>query len=181
MNTHIHKTAVRPHTRQLVTAALCAAMGLLLPSVFHLFGGAGPAFLPMHIPILLCGLLCGWQYGALCGIVVPLLSSAMTGMPVLYPTGVAMCFELACYGAVSGFLYRRWGVYPSLICAMLAGRAVSGCANAILLGLGGKTYALSAFLSTAFVVAVPGIIIQLIVLPAIVKLLERAGYQSAHR
>lgn len=181
MSTQKHKTAVRPHTRQLVTAALCAAMGLLLPSVFHLFGGAGPAFLPMHIPILLCGLLCGWQYGALCGAVVPLLSSAMTGMPVLYPTGVAMCFELTCYGAVSGLLYRRWGVYPSLICAMLAGRAVSGCANAILLGLGGKTYALSAFLSTAFVVAVPGIIIQLIVLPAIVKLLERAGYQSAHR
>lgn len=167
-------------TRRLVTAALCVAMGLLLPSVFHLFGGAGPAFLPMHIPVLLCGLLCGWQYGALCGLVVPLLSSAMTGMPVLYPTGAAMCFELACYGCVSGVLYRKWHIYPSLICAMLAGRAVSGCANAVLLGLGGKAYALSAFLSTAFVVAIPGIAIQLLCLPAIVKLLERAGYQTIH-
>lgn len=167
--------------RQLVTAALCVAMGLLLPSVFHLFGGAGPAFLPMHIPVLLCGLLCGWQYGALCGLVVPLLSSAMTGMPVLYPTGAAMCFELACYGCVSGVLYRKWHIYPSLVCAMLAGRAVSGCANAVFLGLGGKAYALSAFLSTAFVVAIPGIAIQLLCLPAIVKLLESAGYQTIYQ
>ncbi len=167
--------------KHLVLAAMFFAIGLVLPLLTGQIPQIGNMLLPMHIPVLLCGLICGWQYGALCGIVVPLLSSAMTGMPVLYPTGVAMCFELACYGAVSGFLYRRWGVYPSLICAMLAGRAVSGCANAILLGLGGKTYALSAFLSTAFVVAVPGIIIQLIVLPAIVKLLERAGYQSAHR
>lgn len=172
---------MKSQTRQLVTAALCVAMGLLLPSVFHLFGGAGPAFLPMHIPVLLCGLLCGWQYGALCGAILPLLSSALTGMPVIYPTGIAMCFELACYGAVSGLLYGRWGVYPSLVCAMLAGRVVSGCAHAILLGLGGKVYAFSAFLSTAFVVAIPGIVIQLVCLPAIVKLLERAGYQTVHK
>ena len=91
-------------TKDLVFAALCVALGLIVPQVFHLipFVGAVPnlggVFLPMHIPVLLCGFLCGWKYGAVCGAVVPFLSSIATGMPVMWPQGVSMIFELAVYG-----------------------------------------------------------------------------------
>ena len=72
-----HRQAVR-----LTTTALCIALGLLLPTVFHVFGtGAGTALLPMHLPVLLCGLLCGWQYGAACGILVPLLIGCIMRFP----------------------------------------------------------------------------------------------------
>ena len=123
--------------RKLTATALCLALGMVLPSLFHMLG-AGQVFLPMHIPVLLCGLLCGWPYGAFCGLVLPLLSS-LTGMPPLYPTAIAMMFELCAYGAFTGLFHKklRWNVYPAMVLAMLIGRAVSGCANAILLGVGG--------------------------------------------
>ena len=124
-------------TKDMVSAALCVALGLIVPQVFHLipFVGTVPnlggVFLPMHIPVLLCGLLCGWRYGAACGAVVPLLSSVVTGMPVLWPQGVSMVFELAAYGLVAGLLYRgmKKGVYPALVAAMVPGRLVSGAAK----------------------------------------------------
>lgn len=172
----------RNQTKNLVVAALCLALGILLPQVFHVFG-AGSAFLPMHIPVLLCGLLCGWQYGALCGFIVPLLSSLFTGMPPIFPTALAMMMELCAYGALTGLLYRKikWNVYFSLISSMLAGRAVSGIANAVFWGIAGKAYGFSAFLTTSFVTAVPGIIIQLVAVPLIVICLEKAGLMESPR
>ena len=148
-------------TKDMVSAALCVALGLIVPQVFHLipFVGTVPnlggVFLPMHIPVLLCGLLCGWRYGAACGAVVPLLSSVVTGMPVLWPQGVSMVFELAAYGLVAGLLYRgmKKGVYPALVAAMVAGRLVSGAAKAILFGMAGKPFGMAAFLSGAFTTA----------------------------
>ncbi len=59
--------------------------------------------LPMHIPVLLCGLICGWKYGILVGFILPLLRHTIFGMPILFPTGIAMAFELATYGFVIGF------------------------------------------------------------------------------
>ena len=163
-------------TKDMVSAALCVALGLIVPQVFHLipFVGTVPnlggVFLPMHIPVLLCGLLCGWRYGAACGAVVPLLSSVVTGMPVLWPQGVSMVFELAAYGLVAGLLYRgmKKGVYPALVIAMVAGRLVSGAAKAILFGM-------------AFTTAIPGIILQLVLLPALVLALERSGVVAPAR
>ncbi|HJB26091.1 MAG TPA: ECF transporter S component [Firmicutes bacterium] len=165
----------RNQTKNLVIAALCLALGILLPQVFHAFG-AGSTFLPMHIPVLLCGFLCGWQYGALCGLVVPLLSSLFTGMPPIFPTAPAMMLELCAYGLLTGLFYRRvkWNIYFSLISAMLAGRIVSGIANAAFMGIAGKAYGFSAFLTASFVTAVPGIIIQLVAVPLIVICLEKA-------
>lgn len=170
-------------TKDLVSAALCVALGLIVPQVFHLipFVGAVPnlggVFLPMHIPVLLCGFLCGWKYGAACGAIVPLLSSAITGMPVLWPQGVSMVFELAVYGLVTGLLYRslQRNVYLSLIAAMAAGRAVSGVAKAVFFGMAGKPFGMAAFLSGAFTAAVPGMILQLVLIPVLVAALEKAG------
>ena len=159
---------------QLVFAALCVSMGLVLPSFFHLIGGAGPAFLPMHIPALLCGFVCSWRYGLLCGMVTPILSSVITGMPVLFPTAIAMSFELAAYGMIASLTYRRLGIYSALIIAMVSGRCVAGVANFFLLGLKGASYGLEAFISASFVVAVPGIILQLLLIPILVKIIEKA-------
>ena len=166
----------KPTTRDLILAALFVALGLLLPVMFHAIG-AGPVMLPMHIPVLLCGFICGWQYGAICGLIVPLLSSVITGMPPIFPTAPAMMCELCAYGALTGLLYRKQGrnVYLSLIGAMLGGRLVSGLATALFMGVAGKPYGLAAFLTGAFATALPGIALQLIVIPLLVLALQRAG------
>ena len=136
--------------------------------------------LPMHIPVLLCGIICGWEYGLAVGAILPLLRSVIFGMPPMYPTALAMTFELAAYGAVIGLLYRRFfkgtaGIYLSLLTAMVSGRIVWGIAQAVLLGVGGKTFTVSAFLAGAVLNAVPGIILQLLLVPAVVILLEKTG------
>ncbi|MEG1275596.1 MAG: ECF transporter S component, partial [Ruthenibacterium sp.] len=88
-------------TKKLVLAALCVALGMILPMAFHAVPNAGGIFLPMHIPVLLCGLVCGWQYGLACGVLAPLLSSLITGMPPAAFLPGMLC-ELAVYGLVSG-------------------------------------------------------------------------------
>ena len=137
----------------------------------------------MHIPVLLCGFLCGWKYGAVCGAVVPFLSSLVTGMPVMWPQGASMIFELAVYGLVTGLLYRGMhrNVYLSLAAAMTAGRIVSGIAKAVFFGMAGKPFGLAAFISGAFTVAIPGIILQLVLIPVLVTALERAGAIPARK
>ena len=170
-------------TKDLVSAALCVALGLIVPQVFHLipFVGAVPnlggVFLPMHIPVLLCGFLCGWRYGAACGAIVPLLSSVVTGMPVLWPQGVTMVFELAAYGLFTGLLYRtmKRNVYLSLVAAMIIGRVVSGVAKAVFFGMASTPFGMAAFISGAFTTAIPGIILQLVLIPVLVMALEKAG------
>lgn len=158
--------------KNMILSALFIALGLILPVVFHAFG-AGPVFLPMHIPVLLCGFVCGGGYGAFVGLVLPFLSSVTMGMPPIYPTAIAMAFELCTYGLVTGLLFRKlnWNLYVSLVLGMLAGRAVSGVANAILLGVSGQAYGIQAFLTSAFVTGLPGMIIQLIFVPLIVMIL----------
>ncbi|MGI6110129.1 MAG: ECF transporter S component [Eubacteriaceae bacterium] len=162
-------------TKNLVGTGLCLAMGVILPQLFHMVG-AGTVFLPMHIPVLICGLCFGWQYGLVCGLITPLVSSVLTGMPPLFPTGTAMMFELGAYGAVSGLLYRslRKNLYLSLVLSMLAGRAVSGIANTVFFGIAGKAYGFQAFLTASFVTGLPGIILQLVFVPLIVYALEKS-------
>lgn len=161
--------------RELIMASLCLALGLILPSIFHMLGAPGTIFLPMHIPVLLCGLLCGYKYGAICGILTPIICSLFTGMPPMFPTAVVMMFELCAYGLFSGFLYKKFNIYISLISAMFIGRIVSGIANAIFFGVAGRAYGLSAFVSGAFITALPGIIVQLILIPILVIVVEKAG------
>ncbi|MCM1329475.1 MAG: ECF transporter S component [Ruminococcus sp.] len=167
----------------LTLAAMFLAIGLVLPFLTGQLKQFGSALLPMHIPVILCGLICGWQYGLGVGLVLPLLRSALFGMPVLL-TAAAMSFELAAYGFAAGFLYfhSRWkcvvALYRSLIIAMLAGRVVWGIAQVVLLnllGLGENGFTLQMFMAGAFLNAVPGIIIQLILIPAIMIALNRTG------
>ena len=114
---------------------------------------------------------------AICGLIGPLLSSLLTGMPPAFPTLPAMMLELCAYGVLTGLFYRklRGNLYLSLIGAMLGGRAVSGIANAVLLGIAGKPYGFTVFLTSAFVTALPGIVIQLVAVPLLVAALQKAG------
>ncbi|WP_066497174.1 ECF transporter S component [Abyssisolibacter fermentans] len=162
-------------TQELTTSSIFLALGLILPYVFHLTGIAGPILLPMHIPVLLCGFIMGAKTGLLIGFITPLLNSAITGMPPAYPTAIAMAFELAVYGYLTGYLFknRKLNVFAALIISMLCGRAVSGFINFILLTFGGNGFVLKGFLTASFIKAIPGIIIQLIIIPLIVKVLEQ--------
>ena len=164
--------------RRLILTALFAALGVLLPIVFHSVPNAGAIFLPMHIPVLLCGLLCGWPYGLACGILAPLLSSFLTSMPPMAILPGMLC-ELAVYGAVSGLLHRFIrtkkpiaNLYLSLIGAMLAGRAVSGLLNGLIFRAGKYTF--EVWLTASFVTALPGIVIQLALIPLLVVALRKA-------
>lgn len=161
-------------TLRLVLAGLFTALGIALPIAFHALSLSGSVFLPMHIPVLLAGLVCGWRYGLITGIIVPFLSSIMTGMPPIYPVAAAMALELAAYGAVIGLASKKVNTFAALIIAMLSGRAVLGISNVVLLGLSGKPYAWSAFISGAFVTALPGIIVQLILVPVIFAVLKKS-------
>ena len=165
-------------TRNLIYTALCVALGIVLPITFHGIPNAGGIFLPMHIPVLLCGLVCGWQYGFVCGMMTPFLSSVMTGMP---PSAIlpGMLCELAVYGPVSGLILKLLhtpspyvDIYAALIGAMLAGRIVAGIVKALIFNVG--RYSLQAWITASFVTALPGIVIQIIVLPIIVIALRRA-------
>ena len=163
------------NTKRLAYAALFLALCLVLPMLTGQIPQIGSMLLPMHIPVLLCGLVCGWQYGA------AVLRSVLFGMPPMYPVAIAMAFELLTYGLVIGLVYRRMaqkglaGVYAALVTAMVAGRLVWGVAEVVLLGLGGKAFTAQAFLAGALLNAVPGIIVQLVLIPAVMAALQKAG------
>lgn len=159
---------------KMVLSGLLLAIGLILPIIFHAYSISGIIFLPMHIPVLLTGFICGWKYGLVVGLVVPILSSLFTGMPPLFPSAVAMAFELGTYGTITGLLNKNLNVLTSLIIAMLAGRVVLGIANAILYGFTTNSYTWALFVSGAFGTAWPGIVIQLILVPAIITALKNA-------
>ena len=166
--------------KNMVLAAMFLGIGLVLPFLTGQIKYVGKMLLPMHIPVLLCGLICGWKYGLSVGFILPLLRSMMFGMPHMYPNAVAMAFELATYGFVSGYLYShsRWqcvrALYRCLIIAMIAGRSVWGIAEVVLLGIGNGGFTVAAFITGAFAEAFPGIFLQLIVIPVIMVSLYRA-------
>ena len=164
---------------QLLYAAVCLALCMVLPFLTGQIPEIGSALSPMHIPVLLAGFLCGPWWALATGAIAPLLRFALFGMPPIFPTGLAMCFELATYGLVSGLLYaalpkKATSIYVSLITAMLAGRIVWGSAMAIISGVSGSTFTWAAFLAGAFVNAVPGIIVHILLIPVIVFALQKA-------
>ena len=171
----------REKTYKLVLTALFLSLCLVLPFVTGGIPTIGNMLLPMHIPVLLCGLLCGWQYGLVIGFVAPLLRSVLFGMPPMYPVAIAMAFELAAYGLIIGLVYaavQKRGVaalYGSLIAAMIGGRLVWGLADIVLLGMAGNAFTFQAFLSGALLTAVPGIVVQLVLIPAVMVALDRTG------
>ena len=167
--------------RQMTLAAILMALGMVLPFLTGQIPQIGSMLLPMHIPVFFCGLLCGWQYGAIIGFLLPLLRSSIFSMPPMFPTATAMAFELMTYGLVSGLLYglsRKQGLfatYRALIVAMIVGRGVWGFVQYLQLSLTGSSFTLEAFLAGAFLQAFPGIILQLILIPAVLFALDKSG------
>ena len=165
--------------RKLVFSAMFLAIGFVLPFFTGQIKEIGDSLLPMHLPVLLCGLICGWKYGLAVGFVLPLARSLIFGMPPMYPTGVCMALELMTYGFVIGFLYARsrkkstLSVLACLITAMLCGRLVWGSVKAILLGVGGEAFTIQAFILGGFVDAFPGIVLQLILIPLIMTIINK--------
>ena len=166
--------------QRMVYAALCLSLCIVLPFLTGQLRDLGNALLPMHLPVLLCGLVCGPQYGLAVGLVAPLLRSLMFGMPPLFPGAVGMCVELAMYGLAIGLFYRlfpkRAGfVYLSLLIAMVAGRLAGGAFKLVLLGFGQlKTYSFAMFLSGYVTEALPGIALQIVLVPLLFFELRRA-------
>ena len=165
--------------RRLAYSALFLALALVLPFLTGQIPTIGKALSPMHIPVMLCGFLCGPLWSAAVGAVAPLLRSVLFGMPAMFPGGVAMTFELATYGVLSGWLYRLlprkpWSIYVSLLVAMLGGRLVWGAARFVLAGLSGSEFPFSAFLAGAVTGAVPGIVLHIVLIPLIILALKKA-------
>ena len=165
--------------KKVVVAAVCAALGIVLPMAFHSIPNAGATWLPMHIPVMISGLVAGPVAGAATGVLAPVLSGLLTGMPPA-PMLPPMTCELLVYGLVSGLLSRvvRTGnatadLYISRVGAMLAGRVVAGVLRALIFSPG--AYSLEAWLTASFVTAIMGIVLQLAVVVPIVVSLERAG------
>ena len=163
---------------RMVLAALCLALAYVMPFLTGQIPEIGSMLCPMHIPVLLCGFICGWPWGLAVGLIAPLFRSFTIGMPPLYPTALCMSLELAVYGAVSGWLHRRLPrkkpyIYLSLLVAMLAGRLVWGGAMFVCLGIDGGQFTMAAFLAGAVVNAVPGIVAQIVLIPVLVMAADR--------
>ena len=168
----------KTNVKTLVLAALFLALALVLPFLTGQIPEIGSMLCPMHIPALLCGYFCGWPWGLAVGLIAPILRSLLFGMPPMFPVAICMAFELATYGAVSGLLYSKLphnkvSIYISLLIAMVAGRLVWGIARFLCAGLNVSAFGLSAFWAGAITTAIPGIIIQILLIPVIVMALEK--------
>lgn len=168
---------------RMILAALFLALAMVLPLLTGQIPQIGNAFCPMHIPVILCGFFCGPWYAMAVGFVAPLLRFFFFGMPPIMPTGISMCFELMTYGLSAAVLYRtlpkkKIFVFVSLIGSMLAGRAVWGIARVVLYGMGKSEFGWAAFMSGAFVNAIPGIILQIVLIPILVVVLQKYTYKE---
>ncbi len=166
--------------RKMVYSAVCLALCMVLPFLTGQIPQIGQMLSPMHIPVFLCGFLCGWPWGMGVGFIAPLLRGAVFGMPVLIPGGLAMAFELATYGFVSGILHgilprKTPYIYVTLIISMICGRIVWGIARLLIAGVVKNDFTFAMFIAGAITKAVPGIILHLVLVPVIVMAMERAG------
>ena len=165
------------YAKKVVYTALCAALCVVLPMAFHAVQNACAVFLPMHIPVLLCGLMCGWPFGFICGILGPVLSSLLTSMPpaAMLPSMVVEC---AAYGCVTGlcmkYIHTKKPVadlYISMVIAMVAGRVLAGLAKSLIFSPGTAPFA---WVTTSLVAGIPGIVIQLLLIPLVIAALTKA-------
>ena len=168
-------------TKRLTASAICLAMCVVLPVLFHAVPNAGNIFLPIHFPVLICSVMCGTVYGMLCGALGPLLSALITSMPPL-SVAPSMMVECAVYGLVCGLMikYVKTGktladLYLSLVTSMLIGRVVAGFAKALIFTPGVSPFA---WVGTSIITGSPGIAIQLVLIPLLITALTKAGLIS---
>ena len=162
---------------KMIFSAMFLALSYVMPFLTGQIPEIGSMLCPMHIPVLLCGFICGGPWGLIVGFVAPVLRSLIFGMPTLFPKAVCMAFELAAYGAVAGIMHKilpkkKVSIYGSLLIAMIIGRIVWGCAMYICMGINGGAFTFSAFIAGACTNAVPGIIVQIVLIPVLVMVLE---------
>ena len=167
------------NTKRIVLSALLLSLGLVFPFLTGQIPEIGNMLLPMHIPVLICGFACGWPYGLLVGFITPLLRSFLFGMPPL-PYAIAMAFELATYGAMTGLFYKKLEnfkirIYISLLAAMVAGRLVWAVASFIIYTIQQSAFTWQIFINGALLTAIPGIILQIVLIPILVLALEKSG------
>ena len=172
------------HLLKMILSALFLALAYVMPFLTGQIPEIGSMLCPLHIPVLLCGFICGWPWGLAVGFIAPLFRSLTLGMPPFFPTAVCMAFELAAYGAVAGLMHKllprkKPYIYCSLLTAMIVGRLVWGTAMFICLGLSNGSFTFAAFLAGAFTNAIPGIILQIVLIPLLVILLDRPENQYA--
>jgi len=163
--------------KKLTLAALFLAIGLILPFFTGQIREIGNKLLPMHIPVMLCGIVCGWKYGLLIGFITPLLRSFLFSMPIPIKA-IGMAFELATYGLIIGILYhklvhKKFRIYISLLAAMIAGRIIWGIVSIIICGVTDSAFTWQMFLGGALLNAIPGIILQLVLIPTLMIALEK--------
>ena len=168
----------RNDIKKITLSAMFLALALVMPFLTGQIPQMGSMLCPMHIPVLLCGFFCGGPWGLIVGLLAPMLRSVIFGMPPMFPTAVCMAVELATYGLVAGTLHNKlprvkWNVFASLITAMLVGRVVWGVAMLLCMGLDTTKFGFTAFITASVINAVPGIIVQLVLIPVIVMSLER--------
>lgn len=171
---------MRNSVLRMVQTAFFIALGLVLPVITGNLTQMGNMFLPMHLPILLCGFVCGWQYGLVAGVVTPLLRSFLFAAPPLFPIAAAMAFELGTYGFLTGVMSRIlprkvWSIYVALFMAMIGGRVVWGIVKMCFAGMTKTTFTYGMFLAGAFTEAIPGIVIQVVIVPVLVIACRRAA------
>jgi 2-polyprenyl-3-methyl-5-hydroxy-6-metoxy-1,4-benzoquinol methylase/predicted membrane protein len=166
--------------KKMSEAAILLALGVLIPLIFHAANIGGQIFLPMHPSVLIGGFILGPFYGALLGILTPLLSAALTGMPS-WAVLPGMMVELTFYGVSAGVSFRLiktknlyLDIYLSLLLSLLLGRLAGGATNALIYLGKGNSYSWQAFLTPYFLIAWPGILIQLVLIPAILVALEKS-------
>lgn len=164
--------------KKITLSAMFLALAYVIPFLTGQIPQIGAMMCPMHIPVLLCGFFCGAPWGLIVGFIVPILRSFTLTMPPMFPTALCMAFELSTYGMVSGWLYgvlpkKKGYIYVSLVGAMIVGRIVWGIAMFGCMGGDVTKFGFDAFLSGAVLNALPGIILQIILIPILVITLER--------
>lgn len=163
---------------RMVLSSLFLALAFIMPYITGQIPEIGSMLCPMHIPVLLCGFICGWKWGLVVGFASPLLRSFIVGMPPMFPTALCMAFELAVYGSLSGITRallpkKKPYIYVSLLIAMIGGRIVWGIATAISLTVTKSPFGFSAFITGAFTNALPGIAVQIILVPIVVMVFDK--------
>ena len=179
-------TKTRTRLLKMVLSALFLALAYVMPFLTGQVPEIGSKLCPLHIPVLLCGFICGPVWGAVVGFIAPLFRSLTIGMPPLFPTATCMAFELAAYGAVTGLMHRwlpkkKPYVYVSLLSAMVVGRLIWGAAMYVCMGIKGGAFTLAAFVAGAFTNAIPGIIVQIVLTPILVMILDNPKMNKLQR
>ncbi len=168
------------NVKKLTGSAIMLAVALVLPLFTMQIPAIGKALCPMHFPVLLCGMLFGPLWGGAVGFIAPLLRFVIFGMPIIFPTGIGMSAELLTYGLCAGIMIKllpkKIGfVYISLFTAMLAGRIVWAIARTFLTFFGGEAFTFAVFVAGGFTDAVPGILLQVVLIPVLYLAFEKAG------